>query len=198
VIDTSRLPLAVPQHRDIEIAITFSQTAPERGRYEALLEIVFNDGDQNQRFLICRPLKGVVGDSNLHELLKPSAPYVKPKRRYRVPETVLVATGEPPPLTRVRYARKLTPSIIPESLALVLGQKTPQQTTEKIRASYLPKTLVKRTYSAWFKTLLWIEEHKQAYVLCRLFAGKSEQTFSNDIHIYDMRGVALRGRGSLF
>ncbi|EIN09073.1 P-loop containing nucleoside triphosphate hydrolase protein [Punctularia strigosozonata HHB-11173 SS5] len=173
----------VPSAEDLHVVVKFTQHPPQRGRYEARLEIVFEDADASRRFEISRIIKAVVGDPQDHELLKPVAPYVKPTRRRRTAETEVVQAELPPSLSRIQYRRKLPDAKIPDALLSVLEKRaSSQQITGRIREGHLPPALNETSYSTWYQTLIWAEEYKQ----------------EKDIQAYDMHGVRLRSAGALY
>jgi helicase MOV-10 len=155
----------VSLNQDLCISVKFNQPSPQRGRYEARLEIVFEEAADSRCFIISRSLKAIVGDASDHELLRPVAPYTRPIRHRRTAETEVVPGEQPLLLTRVKFKRKLPDAKISEALVSVLVQRvSTKQLVKKIRQSYLPKTFDKLTYSNFFTTLLWAEEHQQGPV----------------------------------
>jgi hypothetical protein len=76
----SALPLALRPGRPTSIKLTFTPSA--EGMAGDVLWCSFQSAG-GRRFTICRFVEARCGDADLHDDLKPSAPYQKPKRRRR-------------------------------------------------------------------------------------------------------------------
>ena len=76
----SALPLALRSGRPTSIKLTFKPSA--EGMAGDVLWLSFQSAG-GRRFSICRFVEARCGDADLHDDLKPSAPYQKPKRRRR-------------------------------------------------------------------------------------------------------------------
>lgn len=63
---------------DTTVNVTCTQT--NRGRFEARVEVLFEDTDSKERFVIVRPVVVVIGNVEEHRALQPVTPYVPPRR----------------------------------------------------------------------------------------------------------------------
>lgn len=128
------------------------------GRYDDRLELIFEDEALNQRFVIVRPLRAIVGNKADYELLKPRAPFVPRKRVTREVETDVLPGILPPALNAIPYAVKLAKSPIPKNLSDVLSTGSPRDATQRVRRMFLPGAWDSSTYGRHFKHLIWAEE----------------------------------------
>lgn len=146
------------------------------GYYDDRAELVFEDAALALRFTITRPLRAVVGEAAVLELLKPTAPYVRPKPKDRDPVEEVVDGIPPPALAEVKWAVPLPIAPVPKYIppALAIGSRA--EKTSTVRNTLLPRTLTHETYGRHWKTLLWIEEEQMRYVL---FRSESAFAFSS-------------------
>ncbi|KAG2058194.1 P-loop containing nucleoside triphosphate hydrolase protein [Suillus hirtellus] len=151
--------------RPTAIGVRFS--TPHSGRMDDRLEIIFEDTALRVTFVIARPLKAIVGSQADYELLKPIAPF-QPRRQTRTQPETQVVLGVPPPSNNIiPYTIKLPKAQISASLLAALSETSSGKTLDHIRRVFLPKIIDSSTYSRYFKTLLWIEEHRMEHDLER-------------------------------
>ncbi|KAG2071488.1 P-loop containing nucleoside triphosphate hydrolase protein [Suillus decipiens] len=144
--------------RPTAIGVRFS--TPHSGRMDDRLEIVFEDTALHVSFIIARPLKAIVGSQADYELLKPVAPF-QPRRRTRTqPETQVVSGVPPPSKNIIEYTIKLPKAQPSDSLLAALSETSSGKALDHIGRVFLPKVIDSSTYSRYFKTLLWTEEHR--------------------------------------
>lgn len=124
------------------------------------LEIIFEDTALRATFVIARPLKAIVGSQADYELLKPIAPF-QPRQQTRTQPETQVVSGVPPTSNNIiPYTIKLPKAQISASLLAALSEMSSGKALDHIRRVFLPKVINSSTYSRYFKTLLWIEEHR--------------------------------------
>ena len=63
---------------DTTLGVTCVQS--NRGRFEARVELLFEDARSGERFVIVRPVLVAIGNVEEHRALQPIAPYVVPRR----------------------------------------------------------------------------------------------------------------------
>ena len=144
--------------RPTTIGVRFS--TPHSGRMDDRLEITFEDTMLHVTFVIARVLKATVDSQANYGLLKPTAPF-QPRRRTRTQPVTEVVPGIPPPSNNViPYINKLPQAKLSESLSLALSETPSRKALDLVRKVFLPKDLNSSTYSRYFKTLLWAEEHR--------------------------------------
>lgn len=83
----------VVMHGD-DTTLNVTCTQSNRGRFEARVEVLFEDTRSKEQFVIVRPVLAIIGNVEEHRALQPVTPYVpprRPKQRRRVTE---VETGE--------------------------------------------------------------------------------------------------------
>ncbi|KAI0634732.1 P-loop containing nucleoside triphosphate hydrolase protein [Trametes polyzona] len=161
------------------VTITFRQGI--RGRAEGRLELTFKIRESQRTFIIARSLRAVVGNAADHELLRPSAPYV---RRARAPwqHGRPVIEGErPPALDAVKWAVKLPPSLIPAALATILAEGSGRDVLNRVRSQFLPQ-FEPGTHGNYFRVLLWVEEARMV----------------EDLHMYDIENTQFTKEGNLY
>ncbi|KAG1738706.1 RNA helicase [Suillus lakei] len=140
------------------IGVRFS--TPHSGRMDDRLEILFEDTALRVTFVIARALKAIVGSQADYELLKPIAPF-QPRQRTRAqPETQVVSGVPPPSKNIIPYTIKLPKAQPSESLLVALSETSSGKALDHVRRVFLPKVIDSSTYSRYFKTLLWTEEHR--------------------------------------
>ncbi|KAG0707889.1 RNA helicase [Suillus ampliporus] len=144
--------------RPTAVGVRFS--TPHSGRMDNRLEILFEDTVLRVTFVIARVLKATVGSQADYELLKPIAPF-QPRRRSRTQPETAVVPGVPPPSNNIiPYVIKLPPAKPSESLLAALSETSSGKALDHVRRVFLPKVVDSSTYSRYFKTLLWTEEHR--------------------------------------
>lgn len=91
----------------IDTTLNVTCTQSNCGRFEARVEVLFEETQSGERFVIVRPVLVAIGNVDEHRALQPIAPYVAPQRpekRRRVTEVeegVVSRSlrGDPPHLT---------------------------------------------------------------------------------------------------
>ena len=144
--------------RSLKITVSFSHE--HFGIYEDRLELIFEDVNLNQRFLIARQLRAIIASPGYTELL-PKIPFVPKKRTARDQVREIVAGDPPPALGVIRYIGKLPKALIPSYISSALkdgGSIT--NIIAQFRSSILPRSLEDVTYGRHFKALLWTEEYR--------------------------------------
>ena len=178
--------------RPLTCQITFR--SPHSGRFEDRVEILFEDQALSQRFVIVRPIKGIVGNNADHELLRPTAPYVPRKRTNRTPETNVLPGPPPPALEAIKYVVKLGKAEIPKQLATALSSGSNADIIGRVRRMFLPEIWDVSSYGRHFKHLIWVEEHRMEWVV-----SISRMIFHlhgnrNDLEMYDISDAKLTDR----
>ncbi|KAI0316092.1 P-loop containing nucleoside triphosphate hydrolase protein [Amylostereum chailletii] len=159
--------------RERRLHITFRQ--PVRGQFEDRMEITFEDTALRQKFVIIRLLKAVVGSQAEYDLLKPSKPYTPKKRTKREPETNVVS-GIPPRGGNIKWVTTLPMAEIPKTISSILSTAgSVSDIVAQLKRTVLPTVFNTETYSRFFKTLLWVEEHRMEH----------------DLQIYDIPDAVL-------
>lgn len=130
------------------------------GRYEDRLELTFEDIQLRKTFLISRPVRAIVGNQQDHEQLKAKAPYIPRPRTERKKERSITEGEEPPSLKIIPYVDRLPKAPIPQNLLSILSERSTKDIVDGLRRAYLPTELNADTYARYFKTLIWIEEHR--------------------------------------
>lgn len=136
------------------------------GRYEDRLEVLLEDQKLQQRFVIVRRLRAIVGNKEDHELLKPQTPFVPKKRFARQPETDVIAGIMPSTTRAISYTVALGKANIPQGLLDSLLGGSFFEILGRVKRIHLPHRQASDTYSRQFKTLLWVEEYRMGYVDC--------------------------------
>jgi len=145
--------------RSLKVVIAFQQA--HIGRYEDRLELVFEDSHLRKRFIIARTLKGIVGDKETHDALKPKSPYVPRSRSIRKEVGDVIKGVKPASLNGIPYVGPLPRATIPAHLQSILaGSESVARVTTQIRKVFLPAQLNSSNYGRQFRHLLWIEEFK--------------------------------------
>lgn len=140
--------------------VTVSLTRRDVGRHQAQLELGFENMASKKRFVISRTIQAIVGDSRLHQQLKPTAPYIPRRPTAREPETNVLKGVKPPALSVISYATPLPrPEIPPRLLATLNASSSPWQ-VQKIKDMFLSFPLHQKNHGEFFKILIWIEEHR--------------------------------------
>jgi helicase MOV-10 len=139
------------------------------GRYEDRVEFLFEDTQLNQRFMITRSLRAIVGSAAEHQALAPKSPYIPRERTARKPIRDVVEGVRPPALNAIPYVGKLPRATIPEGLSSVLASsRVAANLAPLVKRRFMPSTLNGDTYSRYFKQLLWTEEYQAEYAQSRL------------------------------
>lgn len=64
----------------IDTTLNVTCTQANHGRFEARVEVLFEDTASKERFVIVRPVLVVIGNVAEHRALQPVRPYVAPRR----------------------------------------------------------------------------------------------------------------------
>jgi helicase MOV-10 len=143
------------------LLITLHLKQSHIGRYEDRVELLLEDLQLKKRFLISRSLKATVGNKEIHEALRPKAPYVPRLRNSRPDPKEVVEGVKPPAVTTVKYIVTLAKAVIPGHLfAALASSNSVNKINHNVRHMFMPKELNSNTYAKHFKQLLWIEEFK--------------------------------------
>ena len=147
------------------------------GLYRVVAVFMFELQEEGP-FAIARSIEIRTGNPELHELFKPTSPYVrkKPKRK-KAPQTV-VAAPLPPERRREGYLASLPSHKVPrETRSLLEGGEA-----ESLIASWKQSGDATAAYQESWKHMLWTSE-LQAY---------------KDIEMFDMENTSLETRGRNF
>jgi helicase MOV-10 len=134
------------------------------GRSNDILRFVFVNNVSKEKFIITRELRINVGSKADHESLKASVPYQPLKRGVRhAPMKEVVEGIKPSNFFSIPYRTILPRAEMPKDLASDLGDSTLQtrDLIQRVKDKYLPPAFDRKTYGAFFKTLLWAEEKRQ-------------------------------------
>ncbi|KAG7441318.1 RNA helicase [Guyanagaster necrorhizus] len=164
------------------VTVTVSACQKFPGRADDRLELVFEDQQLNTRFIICRPIHIIVGDSAAHKALQPKTQYVPRKRTTRHPETTVVEGERPPALGAVLYIVKLPKYDIPKNLYATLATGSVSEVAKRLREMFLPPTIEGASYGRHFRHLIWTEEFKS----------------SQDLEHYDIPNSKLKQHGRYY
>ena len=106
----------------IDTMLNVTCTQSNRGRFEARIEVVFEDTQSQERFVIVRPVLVTIGNVEEHRALQPTTPYVAPRvpRQQRQvteveegvvsrsPKKTRAAADNSPPIVRPHLSRRLS------------------------------------------------------------------------------------------
>jgi helicase MOV-10 len=150
----------------VRLEVAFRQR--HLGRYEDRVDIVFDDAQAKQQFVIARPLRAIIGDRRDYELLRPRAPYVPRTQGRREPETEVVPGEAPESTNAIPWVVRLLRADIPKPLLTTLSDASSTDIMRNLRRVHLPPALTSETYSRHFTSLLWVEEHQMTYGLASI------------------------------
>ncbi|KAI0691004.1 P-loop containing nucleoside triphosphate hydrolase protein [Cerioporus squamosus] len=172
-------PVLVEPGQTVRIPVRFQRH--RRGHYEEQLLITFQGKDED-KFVIARRLRAIVGDAADHEALKPSKPYIRnPRARWR--RDLPTVSGErPPSLLAAQWVKKLPQAHIPFKLAELLRSGNPEEVDARVKEKYFSDALKLGNHRLLFARLLWIEESRTM----------------EDMRRYDMVDVEFVRDGRLF
>lgn len=140
-----------------KIRIRFAANDP--GRYEDTLELVFAQLQPRAVSLITRKVFATVGDPELHERLKPEAPYSR-KSAPTINLTGNVVPGiRPPEWSRTKWNEKLLKYDVPPYVIEAAFGKKARDAVQNIRR-LMPQVFNTQSYGAWFQHLLYVEEEQ--------------------------------------
>jgi helicase MOV-10 len=128
------------------------------GRFEDRIELVFEDDELNERFVIARMIRVVVGNRKELEALAPISPYVRPRRKRHEGVEDFIEGVKVPFVSDIQWAVKLPQYKVPAAVrdALAVGDLDHQ--LSKIKQMILPREVTSETYRKHWSSLLHIEE----------------------------------------
>lgn len=168
-VDNSILPLVLSGNNDDKVRVVFSSTGI--GLYRGVIRMKFaNDAHD---FVIVRHLTVRSGDKSMDDILKPTAPYQKRKKKFERPPTNIVG----PPKTQEKPGSfnpfgQLPHHKIPSEIRQLIMSRDLEYDLER------PDNNVS-LYGKFWQEMLWASEY-QAY---------------EDIKLYDMERVQLKHEG---
>lgn len=137
-----------------------SFTREHLGIYEDRIELVFEDTNLGQKFLIARQARAIVAAPGYSDL-QPKVPFVPKKRTSRDREMDVVPGDPPPALGAIRYVVPLPHNFIPDYYRRVLSTGgSVSNIVKQFRTMLMPRTFENTTYGRHFKALLWAEEYR--------------------------------------
>jgi len=164
---------------DATLGVTCTQS--NWGRFEARVELLFEDARTGERFVIARPVLAAIGNVEEHRALQPISPYVVPKRPREQRQVTEIEGGVvswspkprcrqrcfnycqmPPFETSIPWKSRIPFYYIPGDLFAFLNKRQPNMVVETGR-KFLPQQLTPGTYTQMFQVLLWCEEFKISY-----------------------------------
>jgi len=77
----------------IDTTLNVTCTQSNRGRFEARIEVLFENTQSGKRFVIVRPVLVAIGNVEEHRSLQAVAPYVAPRRPKQKREVAEVEKG---------------------------------------------------------------------------------------------------------
>ena len=173
---TTKLPCKVPGKLEL------SFKARNTGVYRASLLMTFKNEQTGERFEILRNIWLRAGDSDLHDMLQPTSPYVKKERKY----------DRPVDKKNILYPPKQA-SAGSSGYTDLKKFKVPLDVREMVESREIEASLVApdydtpdedlaKVYSPFWQNLIWLSE-LQAY---------------EDIKLFDMQNATLQRSGRLF
>ncbi len=145
-----------------KVKIRFSASNP--GRYDDTLELVFAELQPRNVFLITRKVFATVGDPELHEHLKPEAPYSRKNApKVNLTGNILPST-RPPEWTKTKWNVKLPKYDVPPYVIEAAFGKKAGNAVQNIRR-LMPQAFNTQSYGAWLQHLLYVEEEQMRYVV---------------------------------
>lgn len=110
---------ALPHKRLLSLSIYFRPLG-HRGHFSDRVELTFLDTSLAKSFTITRPLKAIVGNAADLELLRPTAPYVRPPPRPRRDREERLVDGVKLPGQDIKWVVSLPRAILPTPLRTIL------------------------------------------------------------------------------
>lgn len=77
----------------IDTTLNVTCTQSNLGRFEARVEVLFEDTRSQERFVIARPVLVTIGNVEEHRALQPITPYVAPRRPKQQREVTEIEEG---------------------------------------------------------------------------------------------------------
>lgn len=78
----------------VDTTLNVTCTQSNRGRFEARVEVLFEDTRTKEQFVIVRPVLVAIGNVEEHKALQPVTPYVAPRRPKQQRRVTEVEAGE--------------------------------------------------------------------------------------------------------
>ncbi|KAG8743479.1 hypothetical protein FRC10_011952 [Ceratobasidium sp. 414] len=179
-VTTISLPVSIELHSSVAVQVHFDPRG-QRGRFEDRLELVFREAG-GDIFMITRPLKAIVVNSDVASLA-PVAPYRRqPLARKRNTKVRVISGGEEVWSDTNRHRRRLPPATIPAGFEQLLSHGTLEQNVQAFREAFMPNDLTPSSYNRYWSSLVHAE-HIQAKV---------------DLSSFDMDDMTLVRRRSLY
>ncbi|KAK0204309.1 P-loop containing nucleoside triphosphate hydrolase protein [Desarmillaria ectypa] len=172
----------------VRLTVTALQTFPGRG--DDRLELVFEDLHLHTQFIICRPLRIIVGNAVAHKALQPKTPYVPCKQTTRHPETVVMKGIKPPALSVIPYVVELPKADTPKNILATLSTGSVAEITQRLREVFLPPTIEGVAYGKYYKHLIWTEEFKMSEDLEYYDIPDAELSHYNQYYYLNVPGLA--------
>ncbi|QRW27114.1 helicase domain-containing protein [Rhizoctonia solani] len=178
-------PIALPLKRLVSLPLYF-RSLGHRGYFADRLELTFHDKSLRKSFTITRPLRATVGNVTDLEQLRPSAPYVRPPPKPRRDREEKLVDGIKPSSQRIEWVVELPKAIMPFHCDH-FGKSywSRRQADQSQTVAWNARGFDRRgppSYSRFWETLLYIEEH-QAEI---------------DLERYDQENVELSRHNSYF
>lgn len=156
----------LPPRRLLSLSVYFRPLG-HRGHFGDRVELAFLDTELAKSFTITRPLKATVGNAADIELLRPTAPYVRPPPRPRRDREEQLVDGIKPPGQDIKWVVSLPRAILPTPLRAIL--ESHGGAVAKIdRVRRLPgmqgglEGAGPQGYGRFWETLLHVEEYQAA------------------------------------
>ncbi|KAF9653722.1 P-loop containing nucleoside triphosphate hydrolase protein [Thelephora ganbajun] len=173
---------------DTTLNVTCAQS--NRGRFEARVEVLFEDIRSKERFVIVRPVLVAIGSVEEHRALQPVTPYVAPRRPKQQRHMTEVEEGVVPPFeTSIPWTTRLPFYMIPDDLFAFLSKRQPNLVPETGR-KFLPQRLAPETYTRLFEVLLWCEEFKISQDLEKFDIPNARIEYRRPYHFLPVPGLA--------
>lgn len=174
----------------IDTTLNVTCTQSNLGRFEARVEVLFEDTRSNGRFVIVRPVLVAIGNVDEHRALQPITPYVAPQRPEKRRRVTEVEGGIAPNFeTSVPWSSRLPFYRIPEELLEFLRQPQRNLVPDAGR-KFLPQHLVANTYAQMFEVLLWCEEYKISRDLEKFDIAEARIEYRHPYHFLPVPGLA--------
>ncbi|KXN80947.1 Putative helicase mov-10-B.1 [Leucoagaricus sp. SymC.cos] len=122
--------------------------ASDVGRYENTLELVFVEVSPRNVFLITRKVFATVGDPELHDRLRPEAPYTRRRGPTLNLTGKIVPSMRPPQWTKTHWAEKLPKYDVPPYVIEAAFGKKAGNAVQNIRR-LMPQVFNTQSYAEW-------------------------------------------------
>lgn len=133
--------------------------ASDVGRYEDTLELVFVQLYPRATFLITRKLVAAIGDPELHDRLRPEAPYTRNRGPTMNLTGKIVPSTRPPEWTKTNWSERLPKYEVPTYVIEAAFGKQAGNAVQNVRR-LMPQVFNTQSYGTWFQYLLYVEEEQ--------------------------------------